>query len=63
VTSDLCTITGVAIQAPGIARTCCVCYARCLTVEEMVRLAREQEEAIRKQVGKICGNCGGKFID
>lgn len=59
-----CGTSGLAIQAPGISRTCGACGARTLKLEALVGRAPELEGGIRAEfAGDACGNCGGKFVD
>ncbi|TPX15934.1 uncharacterized protein E0L32_000268 [Thyridium curvatum] len=61
---DTCTVSGMAIQAPGISRACGVCGLRSLRMPELIKMLPEQAEDIRRDVsGETCGGCGGKFLD
>ncbi|KAK4226755.1 hypothetical protein QBC38DRAFT_479874 [Podospora fimiseda] len=60
-----CATSGLAVQLPGVTRSCGSCGLR--TIRPEVLLAKVPEE-IREQVKKaigdgVCGGCGGKFLN
>ncbi|KAI1086497.1 hypothetical protein F5B19DRAFT_498302 [Rostrohypoxylon terebratum] len=59
-----CATTGLAILAPGLSRTCNVCGSKCLSRENLVRMAPQLREIIMDEISdELCGNCGGKFVN
>ncbi len=57
-------MSGVAIQSPGISRSCGVCGCRTLKSDELGRLVPAGSESILQKVpDDVCGRCGGKFVD
>lgn len=58
-----CGSTGLAVQQPGIARTCGVCGMRTIRVQELVRKMPERRAEILRVGQDLCGRCGGKFLN
>ncbi|KAK3987554.1 hypothetical protein QBC44DRAFT_294718 [Cladorrhinum sp. PSN332] len=60
-----CATSGLAVQLPGVTRSCGSCGLR--TIRPEVLLAKVPEdirEQVRKAVGDgVCGGCGGKFLN
>ncbi|KAL1871570.1 hypothetical protein VTK73DRAFT_2034 [Phialemonium thermophilum] len=59
-----CGSSGLAIQAPGISRTCGVCGSRTLKLPYLIQKAPHMAGKIKEIFNEDrCGNCGGKFVD
>ncbi|KAK3318767.1 gpi-anchor transamidase-like protein [Apodospora peruviana] len=59
-----CATSGLAVQIPGITRSCGTCGLRTIRTEVLAgKMPPEHREAILEKIGDgVCGGCGGKFL-
>jgi hypothetical protein len=59
-----CGTSGLAIQAPGISRSCGICGTKTLKRSILMEHAPNIDTSINREImDGICGRCGGKFVD
>lgn len=60
-----CATSGLAVQLPGVTRSCGTCGLRTMRPEVLLaKVPEEIREDVRKAVGDgVCGGCGGKFLN
>ncbi|KAK4207024.1 gpi-anchor transamidase-like protein [Rhypophila decipiens] len=59
-----CATSRLAVQMPGITRSCGACGLRTIRTEELVqKIPPEQRDGVFKALGEgVCGGCSGKFL-
>lgn len=59
-----CATSGLAVQMPGITRSCGACGLRTMRTEVLVgKMPAGMRDAVMRAVGEgVCGGCGGKFL-
>jgi len=59
-----CATSGLAVQMPGITRSCGACGLRTIRTEVLVgKMPPDKKDEVIKAVGEgVCGGCGGKFL-
>jgi hypothetical protein len=58
-----CGTSGLAIQMPGITRSCGACGSRTIRADLLVEKLSERRDEVMKALGNgVCGSCGGKFL-
>ncbi|KAK3390081.1 gpi-anchor transamidase-like protein [Podospora didyma] len=59
-----CATSGLAIQIPGITRSCGACGLRTINAEKLAeKMPEMKEEILREMRDGVCGGCGGKFLN
>ncbi|KAK3323752.1 gpi-anchor transamidase-like protein [Cercophora scortea] len=60
-----CATSGLAVQRPGITRSCGTCGMRTMRTDVMIAaLPEEMREAVLGEMRDgVCGQCGGKFLN
>ena len=60
-----CATSGLAVQMPGLTRSCGTCGLRTLRAEVLVaKMPVELRGEVAREVGDgVCGGCGGKFLN
>ncbi|KAK0636583.1 hypothetical protein B0T17DRAFT_613298 [Bombardia bombarda] len=59
-----CATSGLAVQMPGITRSCGACGLRTMRAEVLVAKMPDRRAEIMREVGEgVCGGCGGKFLN
>lgn len=56
-----CATTGLAVQVPGITRSCGTCGLRSIRPAELLKMPGITEELVKELY--VCGWCGGKYLN
>ncbi|KAK0627633.1 peptidase C13 family-domain-containing protein [Immersiella caudata] len=59
-----CATSGLAVQMPGITRSCGTCGLRTMRAAVLAGKMEEKKADVLREVGDgVCGGCGGKFLN
>jgi len=59
-----CATSGLAVQMPGITRSCGTCGLRTMRAAVLAGKLPEKRAEVLREVGDgVCGGCGGKFLN